>query len=40
VVDLVAGLALAEGAWRLERHAGPLLLRVGRQIQRLEPGAA
>ena len=40
VVDLAAGLALAETVRRLEPSAGPLLAAVGRRIQRLEPGAA
>ena len=40
VIDLIAGLALAEGVRRLEPHVRPLLLAAGRQIQRLEPGAA
>ena len=40
VIDLVAGLALAEGVRRAEPHAGPLLVKAGRSIQRLEPGAA
>lgn len=40
VIDLIAGLALAEGGRRLEHHAAPLLLKAGRVIQRLEPGAA
>jgi hypothetical protein len=40
VIDLVAGLALAEAVRRAEPFAGPLLLKAGRQIQRLEPRAA
>ncbi len=40
VIDLVAGLALAESVRLVEPHAQPLLLSAGRVIQRLEPGAA
>jgi len=40
VIDLVAGLALAEGALRAEPYVTPLLIEAGRRIQRLEPGAA
>ncbi len=40
VIDLIAGLALAEGVRRAEPRARPLLLAAGRQIQRLEPGVA
>ncbi len=39
VVDLLAGLALAETVRRLEPAAGPLLLAAARRVQRLEPGA-
>ena len=38
VVDLAAGLALAEGVRRAEPHARPLLAAVARSVQRLEPG--
>jgi PAP2 superfamily len=40
VIDLIAGLALAETVRRAEPHVGPLLLEAGRRIQRLEPGTA
>jgi len=40
VIDLVAGLALAEGVRLAEPHARPLLQSAGAAIQRLEPGAA
>lgn len=40
VVDLLAGLALAEGVRLVEPHARPLLEAAGRTIQRLEPGRA
>lgn len=39
VIDLVAGLALAEAVRRAEPYARPLLLAAGRRIQQLEPGA-
>jgi membrane-associated phospholipid phosphatase len=39
VVDLVAGLALAEGVRRLSPAVARLLLPAARAIQRLEPGA-
>ena len=37
VVDLLAGLALAEGLWRVAPAAEPLVGRVAEAIQRLEP---
>jgi membrane-associated phospholipid phosphatase len=40
VVDLIAGLALAEAVRGLAPAAGRLLLPAARAIQRLEPGAA
>lgn len=40
VIDLIAGLALAEAVRRTEPAGGPLLLAAARRIQRLEPGAA
>ena len=40
VVDLAAGLALAEGVRRSAPWAGPLVLAAARRIQRLEPGTA
>jgi membrane-associated phospholipid phosphatase len=40
VVDLLAGLALAEGVRRSEPHLTPALLSLQRAIQRLEPRAA
>jgi membrane-associated phospholipid phosphatase len=40
VIDLIAGLALAEGVRLAEPHASPLLESWGAAIQRLEPGAA
>ena len=40
VVDVIAGLALAETVRRLERPAGPLLLACALRIQPLEPGLA
>jgi membrane-associated phospholipid phosphatase len=40
LVDLAAGLALAETVRRLEPSAGPLLAAAGRRIQRLEPVSA
>jgi membrane-associated phospholipid phosphatase len=40
VVDLLAGLALAELVRRAEPVAGPFLLAAGRQVQRLEPRRA
>jgi membrane-associated phospholipid phosphatase len=39
VLDLLAGFALAETVWRLAPRATPAVLRAGRAIQRLEPGA-
>ena len=40
VLDLLAGLALAEAVRRAAPVARPLLLAAGRRVQRLEPGAA
>lgn len=40
VVDLIAGLALAEGVRALAPAAGRVLAPAARAIQRLEPGAA
>ncbi len=40
VIDLVAGLALAEAVRRAEPYTAPLLAAAGRRVQRLEPGAA
>ena len=40
VVDLLAGLGLAEGVRRLVPHAEPALGVITRAIQQLEPGAA
>ncbi len=40
VIDLIAGLALAEGVLRAAPSARPLILAAARGIQRLEPGAA
>jgi hypothetical protein len=40
VVDLMAGLALAEGVRALAPRAERVLLPAARAIQRLEPGAA
>ena len=40
VVDLIAGLALAEAVHRAAPLAAPLLRSVARRVQRLEPGAA
>lgn len=40
VVDLAAGLALAETVRRLEGPAGPLVAAAGRAVQRLEPRAS
>lgn len=39
VIDLVAGLALAEGVRRAAPAAAPALLGLARQVQRLEPRA-
>jgi len=38
VIDLVAGLALAEGTRRAAPYAARPLLAAARQVQRLEPG--
>jgi hypothetical protein len=40
VVDLLAGLALAEGIWRLAPRAEPAVRAAGAAIGRLSPGAA
>jgi membrane-associated phospholipid phosphatase len=40
VVDLLAGLVLSEGLWRLAPRLGPHARRVGRLVQRLEPRAS
>jgi PAP2 superfamily len=40
VVDLLAGLALAEGVWRLAPKAEPAVRAAGAAIGRLAPGAA
>jgi membrane-associated phospholipid phosphatase len=40
LVDLLAGLALAEGVWRLAPLAEPALRPLALAIRRLEPGAA
>ncbi len=40
VIDLVGGLALAEGVRRAAPVAGPVVEALGRQVQRLEPGGA
>jgi membrane-associated phospholipid phosphatase len=40
VVDLLAGLALAEGVRRAAPAASPIALAAARRLQRLEPGAA
>ncbi len=40
VIDLIAGLALAEAVRRGAPVAGPALARAARVVQRLEPGAA
>ncbi|MGI8945111.1 MAG: phosphatase PAP2 family protein [Thermoleophilaceae bacterium] len=40
VLDLIAGLALAEGVLRAAPRAGPVLAACARGIQRLEPGTA
>jgi membrane-associated phospholipid phosphatase len=40
VVDLVAGLALAESVRQLAPHAAPVLEAVASRVQRLEPGGA
>jgi membrane-associated phospholipid phosphatase len=39
VVDLLAGLALAEGLWRVAPAAEPMVRRLAGVIQRLEPRA-
>ena len=39
VIDLIAGLALAEGTRRAAPYAARPLLAAARQVQRLEPGA-
>jgi len=40
VADLLAGLALAEGIWRLAPRVEPLVRSVAAAVQRLEPRAA
>ena len=40
VLDLIAGLALAEGVRRAAPKAGPYVLAAARRVQRLEPGPA
>jgi len=39
VVDLLAGLALAEGIWRLAPHAEPAVRMIAAAVHRLEPQA-
>src|SRR4029079_4945433 len=39
VVDLIAGLALAEGIWRVAPHVEPFIRAVAGAVQRLEPKA-
>jgi membrane-associated phospholipid phosphatase len=40
VVDLAAGLALAEGVRRIAPLAEPVIGTIARGVQRLEPGGA
>ena len=40
VADLLAGLALAEGIWRLAPRVEPMVRAVAAAVQRLEPRAA
>ena len=40
VMDLLAGLALAEGIWRAAPHLDPAIDAIARTVQRLEPQAS
>ena len=40
VMDLLAGLALAEGIWRAAPHLDPAIDAIARTVQRLEPRAS
>jgi membrane-associated phospholipid phosphatase len=39
VIDLVAGLALAEGIWRVAPRAEPAIRMIAAAVHRLEPQA-
>jgi membrane-associated phospholipid phosphatase len=39
MVDLLAGLVLAEGIWRVAPRLEPAFTAIGRAVQRLEPRA-
>jgi membrane-associated phospholipid phosphatase len=39
VIDLLAGLALAEGIWRVAPRAEPAIRMIAGAVQRLEPRA-